>query len=152
MVNEGGGVAIRAYHTDDSPTEARPQGQTFITVAIEAGWPRRCLRAETRYMAGGGWTVPNNVLPLRARLNARKILIAHDLPLEPMWSGLAINTLFIAIALWLVVAAPGDLRRVRRRWQGRCVACGYPPGVSPVCTECGAELPARTRREALPRG
>ncbi len=46
----------------------------------------------------------------------------------------------LAAAPGLVLAVPAYIRR-RRVAQARCSACGYPVGVSPKCTECGADLP-----------
>src|SRR5436190_4878533 len=59
------------------------------------------------------------------------------LPLEPIWPGFAINTIFYAAILWLLVAAPfALLHRIRAR-RGQCPACAYPVGTSNICTECG---------------
>lgn len=64
------------------------------------------------------------------------------LPYRPMWAGLIVNTLFYAVALGLLFVIPNALRRRLRRRRGQCEACGYPIGTSPVCTECGAAVPA----------
>ena len=67
------------------------------------------------------------------------------LPYQPIWPGFAINTMFYAAVLWLLFAAPLALRGVRRRRRikrGLCVACAYPIGDSPVCTECGRPVNA----------
>jgi hypothetical protein len=64
-------------------------------------------------------------------------------PLLPLWPGFVGNTLIYALAVLavydLALVARG-LRRWRRRRRGLCPACGYPVGVSPVCTECGAPV------------
>jgi hypothetical protein len=63
------------------------------------------------------------------------------IPLSPIWPGFAINTVFYAAILWLLVAAPFALRRrfvIRGRVRrGQCPACAYPVGTNDVCTECG---------------
>ena len=59
------------------------------------------------------------------------------LPLLPVWPGFAINTLFYAVVLWLVINGPLALRRAIRRQRGLCPACAYPMGESRVCSECG---------------
>jgi hypothetical protein len=67
------------------------------------------------------------------------------LPLQPIWPGFAINTIFYAAMLWVVFTAPGALRRRRRRFRGLCIHCGYdlrgqpapPDGSSIKCPECG---------------
>ena len=64
----------------------------------------------------------------------------HDLralPLHPLWPGFAINTVFYAAILWLLVACPFALRRRRRIKRGLCPECAYPVGTNSVCTECG---------------
>jgi hypothetical protein len=60
--------------------------------------------------------------------------------IRPIWPGFAINTVFYAFILWLLLAAPFALRRRRRIRRGLCPACAYPVGDSPVCTECGKTL------------
>lgn len=76
-------------------------------------------------------------------------LRAIVLPLQPMWSGLALNTAFyavVALALWFVIRAPMLLRRSWRTAHRRCARCGYDMTHSPdTCPECGAlqEQPGR---------
>ena len=64
---------------------------------------------------------------------------------ETIWPGFAINTLFYATALWLLIAGPFVLRRFLRLRRGLCPKCAYPMGESSVCTECGCGLPKRAR-------
>ena len=61
-------------------------------------------------------------------------------PTEFLWPGFAINTVFYAVILWLLFAAPFALRRRRRIRRGLCPKCAYPVGTSDVCTECGARV------------
>ncbi len=68
-----------------------------------------------------------------------------ELPLRPIWPGFAINTLFYATLLWLLIPGPFALRRFIRRKRGQCPACGYPAGESAICSECGKELSKRLR-------
>jgi hypothetical protein len=67
-------------------------------------------------------------------------LYYRALPIEPIWPGFAINTLFYAAIPWLLFAAPGSMRRWRRIRRGLCAKCAYPVGTSDVCTECGAAV------------
>ncbi|HVP73606.1 MAG TPA: hypothetical protein VMS30_07700 [Phycisphaerales bacterium] len=62
---------------------------------------------------------------------------ARPYPLIPIWPGFAINTVFYALVLWLLFAAPFALRRWRRIKRGLCPKCAYPVGTNEVCTECG---------------
>ena len=65
------------------------------------------------------------------------------LPLRRIWPGFAINTVFYAMILWLLFAAPFALRRRIRIRRGLCPVCGYPVGESDICTECGKPVPPR---------
>ena len=71
--------------------------------------------------------------------------LPRALPLRPIPRGFAINTIFYAVLLWLLICGPFALRRFLRVNRGLCVKCGYPRGELPVCTECGAELPRSAR-------
>jgi len=65
------------------------------------------------------------------------------LPLIPIWPGFVVNSLFYSVMLAVLVyvmCVPFLLRRQWRVRQGCCVHCGYPIGVSSVCTECGEVL------------
>ncbi len=70
-------------------------------------------------------------------------LAPRALPVIIIWPGFIINTLFYALLLWLLVAAPFAARRLLRRRRGLCEKYAYPIGVSPVCTECGAAVVRR---------
>ena len=58
-------------------------------------------------------------------------------------AGFAINTLFYATVLWLLIYGPISLRRFLRVRRGLCPKCAYPVGDSLVCTECGQALSRR---------
>lgn len=64
------------------------------------------------------------------------------LPLTPIWSGFAIDTLFFATLAGVVLGGWRWMIRWRRVKRGLCPACKYPIGTSPVCTECGETLRA----------
>ena len=104
------------------------------------GWPVRSLRAEKWEHVGplGGTeahptvTTWHNGCPSPIGLKF--------VPLQPLWPGFAINTIFYAAILWLLFVTPGAVRRTIRRRRGLCPACAYPIGVSPICTECGVRV------------
>ncbi|HZW08220.1 MAG TPA: hypothetical protein VFF65_13940 [Phycisphaerales bacterium] len=60
-------------------------------------------------------------------------------PLQPLWGGLAVNTLLYGIPAWAVLFGPGAVRRLRRR-RSACVRCGYPLTGGTVCPECGSPV------------
>jgi hypothetical protein len=66
--------------------------------------------------------------------------IPRLLPLDPLPLGFAVNCLFFAAVVWLSWFTPRVLRSLKWAIQRRCLRCGYPVGVSPVCTECGRRL------------
>ncbi len=112
-----------------------------------AGLPLRCLvgrfnwastggpsRARTSEEYVGAWPVPlRQVGP--SGLKGRSFL-----PLRPTWPGFALNTLFYAALLWLLIPGPFALRRFLRVRRGLCPKCAYPMGESAVCSECGASF------------
>ena len=67
------------------------------------------------------------------------------LPLQPIWLGFALDTVFYALLSsllwWAFARGPSDFLRFIRRKRGLCPACGYRVGDSPVCTECGKAVP-----------
>ncbi len=69
---------------------------------------------------------------------------ARAIPTRPIWPGFAINTVFYAVVLWLLFAAPFVVRRWRRIRRGLCPKCAYDLRGSVVgsqaCPECG-DLP-----------
>ncbi len=67
------------------------------------------------------------------------------IPLRPIWVGFALNTVFYAALVWLLIAGLSTLRRFLRLRRGLCPKCAYPMGESSVCTECGRALPKRLR-------
>ena len=61
------------------------------------------------------------------------------LPLRPIWTGFAINTVFYAAILWLLTLGPFTARRMIRQRRGHCIKCGYDlrGHFSAGCPECG---------------
>ena len=64
----------------------------------------------------------------------------REYPFLPIWPGFAVNTIFYAAVLWLLIPGPFVLRRFIRVKRGLCSACAYPRGESDVCSECGKAL------------
>ena len=96
---------------------------------LEAGWPVRCLRSDSwwSFMMGG-------------HTSGLIKLGTTSLPIRPIPTGIALDTLFFAAILLLarrLLARAFRYCRIRRHL---CPLCGYPFGTSPVCTECGREL------------
>ena len=68
-------------------------------------------------------------------------------PYQPIWSGLAINTVSYAVLIFLLARLARSVRHARRMHRGRCPYCTYELGFdfSDGCPECGW-------RHSTPRG
>jgi len=92
-------------------------------------------------MAGGikvtnaQWADPWTSTPLMYR--------ERIVPLRPIWSGLALNSIVFSIAFAITAALFFELRRRCRLRSGRCVACGYRVRDQPRCPECGRPAAVR---------
>ncbi len=108
-----------------------------ITVDRVWGWPILAMHHETRLAAWprGSFSLQPTAL---GQLGSKAEMF---LPNKPIWPGFAINTLFYAAILWLVIPGPFSLRRFIRRKRGLCVACGYDlrHADHEACPECGGE-------------
>ncbi len=109
-----------------------------IGTSLQSGLPMRSL--------GGVFverhTKSNATLSRERSVGLLNVFDAR-LPTAAIWPGFAINTVFYAVVLWLLFAAPFALRRRRRIKRGLCPKCAYPrgAGTNQVCTECGAAVP-----------
>ena len=117
--------------------------------SIWAGWPLEALTGEWRYRAL--WQQQprtQEVNLIRAdwlpqpELDVWGYCFDRFLPLRPLWPGFAINTVFYAVMLWLLFAAPSALRRRWRIRRGLCPKCAYDlrggPPDGGACPECGS--------------
>ncbi len=88
------------------------------------------------------WSV--KVSDSRKAKDGLKIYIPRLLPLRPIWIGVAVNTVFYAALLWLLLTASLRTRRLIRKRRGECVRCGYDlRGTTDIiCSECGHEIRA----------
>lgn len=116
--------------------QLRASRRSFMMWSIECGWPFPCVGGERWYEHRGFNPTPMQYSNIR--------LGVLRLPSRVLWPGLLANAMVYAAVgvplLVLVRAVPRALVRGMRRRSGRCAECGYPIGVSPVCTECGAAV------------
>ncbi len=124
------------------------QREATWLMATLAGLPVRSLQAEVRLAASdyadpvysvvliGGIRIDNRVMKPAFTLE-------NVLPVQPIWPGFAINTIFYAAILWLLTFGPFMARRYIRHKRGRCINCGYDLrgtfGGGGVCPECGVQ-------------
>ncbi len=135
-----------------APTQAYESGKYQIEYrAVDLrGWPMRSLWLEyTGHSRSGVLNVQGGLLTSALRTRSGTPLTRSGqsfpvaLPLRPLWPGFAVNTLFYATLLWLLIPGPFALRRFLRVRRGLCPKCAYPIGESSVCTECGCGLAKR---------
>lgn len=119
-----------------------PAGERYTAwSARAAGWPMLCLCSRTTVTADGA-SRTRGAIRVRAastyKSNTRDPG-AGTLPLIPVLPGLAVNTALYGTTWWLLLFAPGELRRAVRRRRGHCPACGYDLGgdLAGGCPECG---------------
>jgi len=137
---DGPTVTLTLLHRSDA---GGPRILTSPHIFVESGWPTRSMKGSMLpdgSLVGSYLLTQADVGPVDYRL----------LPLRPTWPGFAVNTLFYATLLWLLIPGPFVLRRFLRVRRGRCPNCAYPMGESSVCTECGELLPRRRRALAKP--
>ncbi len=115
------------------------ESEVPLYIDLHAGWPCFGLRG-TATMIKSGLSAPSLAFVPEGLMDLVKFPM---LPLRPIWSGFAINTLFYATILWLVIPGPFALRRHLRRKRGLCVVCGYDlrHAEHDACPECGGLLP-----------
>ncbi len=106
------------------------------------GWPALAMHC-TVWKECEGRAVWGGIRLAMNRNRRTSSLGFRSLPLRPIWPGFALNTVFYAAVLWLLIPGPFVLRRFVRVRRGLCPACAYPIGESSVCTECGNSLPRR---------
>ena len=143
---------LPAWASDLAPLEP-PESSWSDDAAVEsAGWPAVAMRTrydvEWRRVAGlhplqPSIRITEGILltPKAAARRADLLYTTKALPLRPLWPGFAINTLFYAAILWLLILGPFTARRMIRRKRGQCSKCGYDlrGAEHEVCPECGAD-------------
>ncbi|MCK4872189.1 MAG: hypothetical protein KAS72_05655 [Phycisphaerales bacterium] len=118
-------------------------GRTSFTQAehrlvIETtGFPMRSMRGERQIYPGGVLLIgAMDPLPiLRARYRPEGAMI----PLRPIWTGFAVNTLLYAMLFAVPLCVLTTVRQMMRRRAGRCPRCGYHlrGDFHRGCPECG---------------
>ncbi len=136
--------------------DRRVMGFSRTHAQIDFGFPFRSLGYAERYsysISGGvgamripglpgGWPIA----PTERRQEEWTYLRPqHIYPLAPLPIGFAANSAIYAGALSMLLFVASMARRALRGKRGLCRKCGYPIGVSPVCTECGARIVPQTR-------
>lgn len=125
------------------------------------GWPARAFVSEDHFIdpkpveysaAGLSWDsgIPIPGIAWEWKLASRKS--STHLPIKPLWTGLAVDSVVFAIILSGFSIMCGRLRGRSRLRRGMCPRCAYPIGTSPNCTECGRPLPRQVIQMRMPEG
>ena len=124
------------------PTEANYGKGKAALWEDAAGWPMRGLASQHQEVAGQN---AGTSWGLRFGASQGVLGMPRVLPLRPIPVGFAVNTIFYAAVLWLLICGPFVLRRFIRLRRSLCPKCAYPMGKSGVCSECGKALSGRAK-------
>ena len=131
--------------------EARGIGSLTQIVDCSFGWPFRAMGCKATGTASNGltsiafvqcdWT-GGTALP-RPELPWLPLLDQPVLPLQPIWSGFALDTAIWGAVWLLLLLIPRWIRRALRALRASCTECGYVllGNVTGVCSECGTPGP-----------
>ena len=122
--SEWRGFGWRRY---DVGTSGSSPGTNGYQMKVEQfGWPLPVIEHKEMWWDWNNLALAGHVPDPTPRL------LSAGLVLNPVMVGTGASA--ILLAPWLVWVL---VRRTRRRSRDECARCGYPIGVSPVCTECG---------------
>ena len=133
LVREGWPKTAAYYHRSLGP--ARMSEWHDDLKVKSAGWPLLAMRGVEGPAAAHTYLPSTVLLPDTALVP--EFARGKILPLRPIATGFAVDTLLYATAAWLAFAGAARLRGIVRRSRGRCAACGYPRAGSGPCPECG---------------
>jgi hypothetical protein len=132
-----------------------PDEHSIWNVAIGSGWPASSMWQEYEGHRRSYTGAYEQEMTLRGGVELPGIApftraswwptYPRGLPLRPIWPGFAINTVFYALILWLLICGPNVLRRRMRRSRGLCTMCGYDlrGDIDAGCPECGWGRPRK---------
>jgi hypothetical protein len=123
----------------------KPEKLMYEVTQDALGWPWRAFRAERVYAtvmpplddAGQSTGSPVTNSTQSGYLNIPRY---GPIPAAPIWSGLVLDTLVLAIPLIFLQWSVGVWRASMRRRRGRCGACNYDRSgieAAVACPECG---------------
>ena len=127
------------------------RGPSPQVLQYRAGWPLYCVRGVQAKFPARNIDRSRGWFAVRGSIGPFQILGQRHLPFLPVWPGLLASSIGYGSILWLMLAAPFELRRRWRRRRGLCIECGYDlRGIdSQKCPECGAAVDqSRARQEA----
>ncbi len=138
------------FTLDEPPPERKRTGSDTAF-----GWPMPCLWYQVQSVPvqgtvfGGYDRIVKEELHGGWRIAGQPSSRMRDfraLPLKPIWTGLIINSLVFSVIWFMLLLAPGFIRRRLRHRRGCCMWCGYDlrGAVSERCPECGVDRQRQT--------
>jgi hypothetical protein len=143
------GAEIVRFSDTDLQAEIRRSGWPFRSMCCEVEHRSDALSHWTKSVHGGmpikGFNFLSRDLPGMGLAMGMQG-IDRVLPRRPLWIGFLLDSLFFAMSLWILWMMPRWMRSVFWGCTRKCMRCGYPVGISQVCTECGGRIHRFARR------
>ena len=124
------------------PLPTDPAWQVWWFEERVEGWPWRCVRGEEHRVSVAVPSQRGALLGVVWRVGYIHVGENIQVPVLPIWAGIAFDLLAFALPCYLLLWAAGAARRRRRSRRGRCAECNYDLtglGVGSVCPECGLQ-------------
>lgn len=145
---------LLAWHDRATPLITHPpawatfppaEGEVVAITTAAYGWPVRVLRVRGQILADpvNTWAMKSKATDgLGTFPNPHVAEPAWGVAWKPIWPGLALNVLALALPAWLLWSAlAAALAAARARWRrahARCPHCGYDAHAAiTTCPECG---------------
>ncbi len=147
LIWRGTGYQVTIFYLGGRTSRSYDIG--YYHMLLEAGWPLKCVEADTELRDAKQELEPAIVIhevPLDLGMFMR-YQVNRAIPLRPKMIGLCVNSLVYAVGLWSLFTGVGVMRRVVRGRRGRCRRCGYDltHAEHSQCPECGATAKGGTR-------
>lgn len=145
-----GRKAVPSWSRVFEPVAESLRAQSVMFIEDARGWPLLSLRSETTVTPEVDYSpfppsmgaTSNDREQIRAgiRVAVERGSGRVVLPLLPIWSGFAFDTVLYGVLACAMLFGPGTLKRAIRRSAGRCPHCGYDlrGNESGMCPECGS--------------
>jgi len=107
-----------------------------------SGWPAKCSRSISIADPAGNLVL---LAGTRTGKPTNVYTATGVLPTQPLYFGLAINTVFWGLLVAMLLLVIRAIRNARKQHKQLCIKCGYDlTGLNERCPECGNEFTPRT--------
>lgn len=143
----GWGVLADTYAAQTPSTAGNAAPESVSVTVHAAGFPMLAFQMESMAWWSAAYAPQQSVISkgllVPAWLPGSRTWDQAYVPIRPIALGFAVNTAAYTILFYLIFGGFIEIRRFLRLRAGLCPACKYPIGGSPVCSECGREVPGR---------